>query len=113
MFRKKRYRSRTTDSGHGYRIYDDLLNMSPKFIPYRNGSLVVCDITYIYTTEGFAYLSLVTDAYSRFIVGYSLNRILEVEGLAKEYTNPRVHVHILERRENEQNNSSPEYVLKQ
>lgn len=33
--------------------------------------------------------------------------------LAKEYTNPRVHVHILERREDEQNNSSPEHVLKQ
>ena len=33
--------------------------------------------------------------------------------LAKEYTNPRVHVHILERSEEEQNNSSPEHVLKQ
>lgn len=33
--------------------------------------------------------------------------------LAKEYTNPRVHVHILERNENELNNSSPEHVLKQ
>ncbi len=33
--------------------------------------------------------------------------------LAKEYTNPRVHVHILERCEGEQNNSSPEHVLKQ
>lgn len=33
--------------------------------------------------------------------------------LAKEYTNPRVHVHILERSESEQNNSSPEHVLKQ
>ena len=35
------------------------------------------------------------------------------KALAKEYTNPRVHVHILERSENEQNNSSPEHVLKQ
>lgn len=33
--------------------------------------------------------------------------------LAKEYTNPRVHVHILERSVDEQNNSSPEHVLKQ
>lgn len=33
--------------------------------------------------------------------------------LAKEYTNPRMHVHILERSEDEQNNSSPEHVLKQ
>lgn len=35
------------------------------------------------------------------------------KALTKEYTNPRVHVHILERHENEQNNSSPEHVLKQ
>ena len=35
------------------------------------------------------------------------------KALAKEYTNPRVHVHVLERSENEQNNSSPEHVLKQ
>lgn len=35
------------------------------------------------------------------------------EALAKEYANPRVHVHILKRSEKEQNNSSPECVLKQ
>jgi hypothetical protein len=35
------------------------------------------------------------------------------KALAKEYTNPRVHVHILERSEDEQNNSSPGHVLKQ
>ncbi|MDE5783040.1 MAG: RloB family protein [Prevotella sp.] len=35
------------------------------------------------------------------------------KALAKEYANPRVHVHILERSESEQNNSSPEHVLKQ
>lgn len=33
--------------------------------------------------------------------------------LAKEYTNPRVHVHILKRSEDEKNNSSPEHVLEQ
>lgn len=35
------------------------------------------------------------------------------KALAKEYTNPRVHVHILSRCEDEKNNSSPEHVLKQ
>lgn len=35
------------------------------------------------------------------------------KALAKEYSNPRVHVHILERSVDEQNNSSPEHVLKQ
>ncbi|MBR1402008.1 MAG: RloB domain-containing protein [Prevotella sp.] len=35
------------------------------------------------------------------------------KALAKEYTNPRVHVHILERNEDAKNESSPEHVLKQ
>ena len=35
------------------------------------------------------------------------------QALASEHANPRVHVHILERGEDEQNNSSPEHVLKQ
>ena len=35
------------------------------------------------------------------------------KALAKEYINPRVHVHILERSVDEQNSSSPEHVLKQ
>lgn len=35
------------------------------------------------------------------------------KALAKEYTNPSVHVHILKRSEDEKNNSSPEHVLEQ
>ena len=60
MLRRTRYRPRTTDSRHGYRLYRDLVNTSPKYTPADNGRLVVADITYIYTREGFAYLSLVT-----------------------------------------------------
>ena len=44
--------------------------------------------------------------------GKDTERIYFTE-LAKEYTNLRVHVHILYRCEDEQNNSSPEHVLKQ
>ena len=44
--------------------------------------------------------------------GKDTERIYFTE-LAKEYTNHRVHVHILYRCEDEQNNSSPEHVLKQ
>lgn len=80
MLRKKRYRPRTTYSNHNYRLYDDLLNTAPKYVPLQNGRLVVSDITYVYTKEGFAYLSLVTDAYSRYIVGSCLHRSLDTEG---------------------------------
>jgi transposase InsO family protein len=40
----------------------------------------VADITYITTEAGFRYLALLTDAYSRFIVGYDLSSSLVVEG---------------------------------
>jgi putative transposase len=40
----------------------------------------VADITYLTTEQGFRYLALLTDAYSRFIVGYDLSSSLVVEG---------------------------------
>ena len=40
----------------------------------------VCDITYLETEEGFCYLALVTDAYSRYIVGFDVSTSLAVEG---------------------------------
>ncbi len=40
----------------------------------------VCDITYLETEPGFCYLSLVTDAFSRYIVGYDVSISLAVEG---------------------------------
>ena len=40
----------------------------------------VSDITYIRTDEGFLYLSLITDAYSRKIVGFHAGDTLETEG---------------------------------
>ena len=44
----------------------------------------VSDITYVRTSgSGFAYLNLITDAYSRKIVGYYLSRDLRAEGTIK------------------------------
>ena len=40
----------------------------------------VSDITYLNTRDKFVYLSLVTDVYSRKIVGWSLDESLAVEG---------------------------------
>lgn len=40
----------------------------------------VADITYLTTEQGFLYLALLTDAYSRFIVGYDLSDSLVTEG---------------------------------
>lgn len=81
--RRKRFRPRTTDSRHNYHIYPDLLNVTPKFVARHPGDMVVGDITYVATAQGWAYLSLLTDAASRAIVGYALHRTLDVEGPMK------------------------------
>ena len=49
----------------------------------RKNQVWVSDITYIRTLEGFRYLSLITDLYSRKIVGYELSNSLSIEGCMK------------------------------
>ncbi len=58
--------AKTTNSNHNYYIYPDLLNVTPKFVADTFGSMVVADITYVATCQGWAYLSLLTDAGSRY-----------------------------------------------
>ena len=43
----------------------------------------VSDITYLYIGLGFGYLSLITDAYSKLIMGYCLHLFLTAEGSLK------------------------------
>jgi transposase InsO family protein len=76
LVRRKRYRVRTTFSCHRFRKYPDLVR---ELIPERAGELWVSDITYIRVGQGFAYLSLVTDAYSRKIIGFGLSHDLSTD----------------------------------
>jgi len=77
LIRKRRAKVRTTNSYHHYYKYpnkiQDMLIDSP-------GIVWVSDITYLDTRDRFAYLFLITDAYSRKIVGYSVRSTLEVAG---------------------------------
>ena len=74
LVRKKRYRAKTTFSNHWLRKYPNLIK---DFIPVAPHQLWVSDITYIETDEGFTYLFLITDAYSRKIIGWSVADTLE------------------------------------
>lgn len=47
------------------------------FLPVRSNELWVSDITYWKIQDTFIYIHLITDAYSRKIVGYKLSRTLE------------------------------------
>jgi transposase InsO family protein len=67
---------RTTQSYHHYYKWPDL---TPDILPDAASQLWVSDITYLRTTSGFIYLSLVTDAYSRKIVGYHLSQHLKAQ----------------------------------
>jgi putative transposase len=67
----KRYKRRisTTDSFHMYRKFP---NQIKGFVPRRPNQLWVSDITYWKIHGSFLYISFITDAYSRKIVGYNL-----------------------------------------
>lgn len=71
---KRRRHYKTTDSGHHYHKYDNLIK---GIIPLRPNEIWVSDITYVETEEGVCYLSLITDAYSHKIVGWALGPTLE------------------------------------
>lgn len=55
-------------------------NLAKDLIPVRANHLWVSDITYVRMERGFCYLSLITDAYSRKIVGYHLSGGLAAKG---------------------------------
>jgi transposase InsO family protein len=75
--KRKRRKTYTTDSNHPFRKYPNLIR--DKVVMAAN-ELWVSDITYISLTGSYCYLSLVTDAYSRKIVGYCLYPTLQKEG---------------------------------
>lgn len=77
---RSRKRPRTTCSNHNYFIYPDMLNTTPKLKAEKFGRLCVTDITYVACAKGWAYLSLVTDAASRMIIGYALHPTLDKDG---------------------------------
>lgn len=68
---------RTTDSRHGFRVYENLIKDT---VLTGSCQAVVSDITYIHTADGFMYVALMMDAYSRAILGYDCSDRLESEG---------------------------------
>src|SRR6266542_1230363 len=77
LIRQRRRRPYTTDSNHPYKKYLNLIRDLQLTAP---GQLWVSDITYIRLVDGFAYLSIITDAYSHKIVGYKLHPTLQSKG---------------------------------
>ena len=74
---KRRY-TKTTDSHHRFHCRPNRVKDAPK--PTAPNQLWVSDITYLPTRQGTVYLSLVTDAFSRRIVGHHVHPSLHTTG---------------------------------
>lgn len=80
LVQRKRRSIGTTHWWHTLRRYPNLVR---DFTPKRPNELWVSDMTYIPVGDGFAYASIVTDAFSRKIVGFHLAPTLETTGPMK------------------------------
>lgn len=80
LVRKRKRRISTTQSHHWLKKYPNLIK---DWHPSKPNELWVSDITYIPLTNGFLYLSLVTDAYSHKIMGYAVADNLEAINTTK------------------------------
>ena len=73
---RKKYKV-TTNSNHKYPVYENLLNR--QFTVEQPNQAYVSDITYIWTQEGWLYLAVVIDLYSRRVVGWSMSSRMKAQ----------------------------------
>jgi putative transposase len=85
---RKRAYHKTTHSHHRFRRHPNLLKEGPAQIIATGPEQVwVADITYLPTQERVVYLSLITDAFSRKIVGHHVHESLHTESVIKALKN--------------------------
>lgn len=85
---RKRAYHKTTHSHHRFRRHPNLLKEGPgQIIATGPEQVWVADITYLPTQESVAYLSLITDAFSRKIVGHHVHESLHTESVIKALKN--------------------------
>jgi transposase InsO family protein len=71
---KRRFRV-TTNSNHKLRVAENLVEM--RFNPEKKNNIWTTDITYIWTREGWLYLSVILDLWSREIISWNAERIMD------------------------------------
>jgi transposase InsO family protein len=80
LVRSRQRRIKTTNSFHWLKKYPNLII---DFVPSKPNELWVSDITYWKIKDRWFYISLITDAFSRKIVGYHLSENLHSEETCK------------------------------
>lgn len=73
----RRYRVCTTDSEHSLPVAENLLDQN--FVADRPDQVWLADITYIPTGEGWLYLAVVLDLFTRKIVGWAMRDHMRAE----------------------------------
>lgn len=71
---KKRFKV-TTNSSHRLPVAENLVEM--RFNPEQRNSLWTTDITYIRTREGWLYLSVILDLFSRAVISWKVDRTMD------------------------------------
>jgi len=74
LVKRRKRQTVTTNSYHRFKKYPNLIR---NFIPTKPNHLWVSDITYWKIATGFVYISFITDAYSRKIVGSHVAQTME------------------------------------
>jgi transposase InsO family protein len=79
LIKPKRIRAKTTCSYHHFNKYKNLIE---GYTPLRCNEIWVSDITYVWlkSQDKFCYLNLITDLYSRKIIGHCVHEDLSVKG---------------------------------
>ena len=67
----------TTDSNHTYRVAANLVNR--QFTVDAANKIWTADITYLWTLEGWSYLAVILDLFSRQVVGWAIDKHMKVE----------------------------------
>jgi transposase InsO family protein len=80
LVERKHRSTRTTNSYHRFYTHKNLIK---NIVVEHPNQVWVSDITYIRVGSGFAYLSLITDKYSRKILGWQLSESLGIDGCKK------------------------------
>jgi len=79
--RRRRFVPRTTDSDHAHPVAPNRLDRD--FKAAAPNQKWACDLTYIFTAEGWLYLSVVIDLYSRKVVGWSMSDDMKASSVAE------------------------------
>ena len=78
---RRKFVPQTTDSDHDHPVAPNRLEQD--FAAAEPNRKWACDLTYVFTDQGWLYLAVVIDLFSRRVIGWSMNDHLRSDGVAE------------------------------